>query len=125
MKAKSKSFISIAIMVMIAMIIPKTTYANAGILRNEVKLKEVKKINVGSADINELYNERRELALDFSENFEKISEIDTELEKVGIEEISYEELLFKLNMSDTLIGDAIMPIWDVSSTKAETWTSIR
>lgn len=71
-------------------------------------------------DIDELYKIRSELALDFDNNIDKISEVDKRLEELGVEEISYKEVYEKVN--GTSIGLSRVEINSSSTVK---WTSTR
>lgn len=71
-------------------------------------------------DIDELYKIRSELALDFDNNIDKISEVDKRLEELGVEEISYKEVYEKVN--GTSIGLSRVAINSSSTVK---WTSTR
>ena len=79
-------------------------------------------------DIDELYAERNQLAVDFDKNAAKIAEIDKKLEKLGVEEISYNNLMQKLSWNQlstySNIGNADIN-WNVSSTSTVKWTSTR
>lgn len=75
--------------------------------------------------IEELYQRRLELALDYDGNREEIDEIDETLEQYGVEEISEEELREKIINSDMNISkDGPMPAY-VPTGSGVIWTSRR
>lgn len=87
-------------------------------------IEEISNINV----IDKLYEERNRLAVDFDKNAIKIREIDKELESLGVEEISYSNLMQKLsdNQLSTYSNTGDVDInWNVSSTNTVKWTSTR
>ena len=68
--------------------------------------------------IDELYAIRAKLALDYTANQEMIEKIDTQLAHLGVEEITYQDLITKF-------GRNISPNVSVTSTSTTNWTSTR
>lgn len=73
-------------------------------------------------NIDELYELRSLLSVDFDKNLEQIEEIDRQLEALGVEEITQEEVAEKLGVAkDSSIKSRIA----VSSSSTVKWTSVR
>ena len=78
--------------------------------------------NESALTINELYELRNSLTMNFDVFSEDIALIDKKLESLGVEEISQTEVEMKLG----LINDSsVQPCYDVSSTSDIRWTSTR
>lgn len=69
-------------------------------------------------EINELFALRSQMELDYEANEARINQIDDQLELLGVENISYGEVLDKL-------GYDAMPLVDFESTATTKWTSRR
>lgn len=68
--------------------------------------------------IDQLMSLRCELELEYEENIAQINQIDKQLEALGVEEITTEELRSKM-------GQSVTPRYTVSSTSTTRWTSRR
>lgn len=68
--------------------------------------------------IDYLFYLRSQLELDFEKNMEEILRIDQELQELGVENITYEELLLKA-------GDVAYPMVDVPTSPSTNWMSRR
>lgn len=72
--------------------------------------------------LEELYQLRNVLVMDFDFYEDEIAEIDRKLEKLGVTEISQSEVEAKLGLIDEY---AVQPCYDVTSTSDIKWTSKR
>ena len=68
--------------------------------------------------IDQLLSERCELELEYEKNIVQINQIDKQLESLGVEEITMDEVSQK-------VGKSVMPRYSVSSTSTTKWTSRR
>lgn len=68
--------------------------------------------------IDQLLSERCELELEYEKNIFQINQIDKQLETLGVEEITMDEVRQK-------VGQSAMPRYSVSSTSTTKWTSRR
>lgn len=84
--------------------------------------EEDKQVNEPKFTVEELYQFRNVLVMDYDFYEDEIAEIDRKLEKLGVEEISQSEVEAKLGLIDEY---AVQPCYDVTSTSDIKWTSKR
>ena len=107
----------LALILVCVMILSSTTYVFAAEndTQNAVVIIEDEEKN---RQIDQLLSERCELELEYEKNIVQINQIDKQLESLGVEEITMNEVNHK-------VGQRVMPRYSVSSTSTTKWTSRR
>ena len=90
-------------------------YATESETQNMVAIVEDEERN---RKIDQLLSERCELELEYEKNIVLINQIDKQLESLGVEEITMDEVSKKM-------GQSVMSRYSVSSTSTTKWTSRR
>lgn len=90
-------------------------YATESETQNMVAIVEDEERN---RKIDQLLSERCELELEYEKNIVLINQIDKQLESLGVEGITMDEVSKKM-------GQSVMPCYSVSSTSTTKWTSRR
>lgn len=107
----------LACILVCVMILSSTTHVYAvenGTQNMDVIVEDEEK----NRQIDQLLSERCELELEYEKNIVRINQIDKQLEFLGVEEITMDEVNQK-------VGQRVMPRYSVSSTSTTKWTSRR